>query len=331
MGHYTLQVSSHATQEFVGYPGARSLRSALGSLNAWTLSLGPSGSAYCAQNLLFGPDDVASTDNLLVRMTLGGMSRRLGTESRPPTAIRAEHVWWNLRHRHNLIAHPLTSAALKHDLRLANLAELVFWLGWLRASEAFALRWGNIDHFLPALSASRGLPPSVGALFLKLLESTKSHQTTQVDMILAALTASGFDLGAAFSVAQDQRPAGSQPTDRIFQSARGKLWDSRFFCHTHVYPLLEQQRLEGDPSLLPYDGVTPTRTIPLLFYSMGSYRCGTNSHVRRCRLLCVRRATPEEIGNHGRWRSRNRGREPMPVHYDEPSSEDLLYITLLCM
>jgi hypothetical protein len=264
-------------------------------------------------------------------MTLGGMSRRLGTESRPPTAIRAEHVRWNLRHRQRLISHPLTSAALRHDLQLANLAELIFWLGWLRASEAFALRWCDIDHVLPASSASRGLPPNIGALFLKLLESTKSHQTTQVDIILAALTASGFDLGAAFSAAQHQRPPGTPDTDRIFQGSRGKLWDSRYFWHTHVYPLLEQQRLEGDPSLLPYDGSTPARTIALLYYSMGSYRRGANSHVQRCRALCVRRATPEEIANHGRWRSRNRGREPMPVHYDEPSSEDLLYITLLCM
>jgi hypothetical protein len=69
--------------------------------------------------------------------------------------------------------------ALRYDLRLANLAELIFWLGWLHASEAFALRWCDIDHVLPASSASWwGLPPNVGALFVKLLESTKSHQTT---------------------------------------------------------------------------------------------------------------------------------------------------------
>ncbi len=76
----------------MGYTGARSLRSALGSVSAWTLALGPAGSAYRSQNHLFGPDGVASTDDLLTSMTLGGMSRRLGTESRPPTALRAEHV-----------------------------------------------------------------------------------------------------------------------------------------------------------------------------------------------------------------------------------------------
>jgi hypothetical protein len=108
MEHYTLQTPSHATQEFVGYPGAGSLCSALGALNAWTLSLGPLGSAYRAQNRFFGPDGVASTDDLLVSMTLGGMSRWFGTESRPPTAIRAEHVQWNIRHCTQLILHPAT-------------------------------------------------------------------------------------------------------------------------------------------------------------------------------------------------------------------------------
>jgi hypothetical protein len=44
--HYTCQLSSRATQEFVGYNGARSLWSALASLSTWTLSLGPTGSAY---------------------------------------------------------------------------------------------------------------------------------------------------------------------------------------------------------------------------------------------------------------------------------------------
>jgi hypothetical protein len=173
MEYYTLQASSHTTQEFVGYPGARSLRSALGALNAWTLSLGPSGSAYRAQNHLFGPDGVASTDDLLVSMTLGGMSRRLGTESRPPTAIRAEHVRWNLAHRTQLILHPATPAELAYDLELANLAELFFWLGWLRASECFALRWCDIEAVTPAAAESRGLPPPARGTSV---ETTRIHQ-----------------------------------------------------------------------------------------------------------------------------------------------------------
>jgi hypothetical protein len=95
--------------------------------------------------------------------------------------------------------------------------------------------------------------------------------------------------------------------------------------------LLDQQRLAGDPHLLPYDGSSPARTIPLLYYSMGMYRRGANSHVQRQRPGCIRKATPGEVANHGRWRSKNRGGKPMPVHYHEPTLEDLIYITLLCM
>jgi hypothetical protein len=330
MEQYTLQESSHATQEFVGYPGARSLRSALGSVNAWTLSLGPSGSAYRAQNQLFGPDGVASTDDLLASMTLGGMSRRLGTESRPPTAIRSTHVCWNLAHRARLLRHPDTPVPLHYDLLLANLAELFFWLGWLRASEGFSLRWCDIDYITPAQAESRALPPGTGAILLQLLESTKSHQSQQVDVILAALTASGLAPGAAYLEVCANRPAGLA-TDLVFKSLNGKVWDSHYYRHTHLYPLLEQQRLEGDPYLLPFDGSTPTRHIALLYYSMGLYRRGGNSFVQRHRTGCVRKADPDEVINHGRWRSKNRGSEPMPVHYHEPTLEDLIYITLLCM
>jgi hypothetical protein len=329
--HYTLQVSSHATQELVGYNGARSLRSALSSLSTWTLSLGPTGSAYRSQNQVFGPDGVGPADDLLVSMTLGGMSRRLGTESRPPMAIRAQHVRWNIDHRTRLLADPDTHPALRHDLCLANLAELVFWLGWLRASEAFTLRWCDIEAISPAASASRGLPPNIGAFLLTLLESTKSHQTVQADVILASLTSSGFDLGACYTAAWLQRPAGRPLTDLIFRSARGKPWNSHFFRHAHLYPLLELQRLGGDPHLLPFDGSAPTKSLALLFYSMGSYRRGARSHVERHRPGCMRRASPDEIDNHGRWRSKNRSREPMPVHYYEPTLEDLLFLTLLCM
>jgi hypothetical protein len=101
--HHTLQSSSHATQEFVGYSGAQSLCSALGLLHTWTLALGPAGSAYRSQHQVFGPKGISPSDDLLTSMTLGGMSRRLGTESRPPKAIWVEHVWWIIAHRTRLL------------------------------------------------------------------------------------------------------------------------------------------------------------------------------------------------------------------------------------
>jgi hypothetical protein len=280
---------------------------------------------------VFGPTGVSPLDDLLISMTLSGMSRRLGTESCPPKAIRVEHVRWNLAHRLHLLQHPDLTVCFGYDLCLANLAELFFWLGWLRANECFSLRWCDIDCILPAHASARGLPHNTGALLLKLLDSTKSHQSTQVDQILAACTASGFNLGDCFLAVLARRPPGFSPTNPVFRSLHGKVWNSHYFRHTHLYPLLEQQRLEGDPYLRPYVGTTPSLRITLLFFSMGTYRRGGNSFVKRHRPGCIRKATSDEITNHGRWRSRNRGADPMPTHYDEPILEDLLYLTLLCM
>jgi hypothetical protein len=64
---------------------------------------------------------------------------------------------------------------------------------------------------------------------------------------------------------------------------------------------------------------------------MGSYRRGTRSHVERHRAGCIRKASPTEVANHGRGHSKNLSREPMVVHYYEPTLEDLLFLTLLCM
>jgi hypothetical protein len=78
----------------------------------------------------------------------------------------------------------------------------------------------------------------------------------------------------------------------------------------------------------------PLPTAPLLssFTRWGATVGGGASYVKRHRPGCIRKATADEVANHGRgWRSRNRGREPMPTHYDKPTLEDLLYITLLCM
>jgi hypothetical protein len=91
-------------------------------------------------------------------------------------------------------------------------------------------------------------------LLLKLLESTKSHQSTQANVIIAACTASGFNVNACHAMVLAHRPQGLAPNDLIFTGYRGHIWDSHYFRHWHLYPLLEQQRLEGDPYLSPYDG-----------------------------------------------------------------------------
>ena len=116
----------------------------------------------------------------------------------------------------------------------------------------------------------------------------------------------------------------------LFRHPDGTAWDSHYFRHNQLYPLLTLQRLGGDKFLKAFDG-SPRNTIAAKFYSMHSYRNGGRSNVAKRRPGCVRAATPVEVTDHGRWRTRHSGREPLPLHYLQRTLEDRLYITLLCM
>lgn len=67
----------------------------------------------------------------------------------------------------------------------------------------------------------------------------KSHQTEQVDVIMAACTASGLDLGECYAQVLTLHPTGIQATHLVFLSDQGRVWNSHYFGHTHIYPLLE--------------------------------------------------------------------------------------------
>ena len=63
---------------------------------------------------------------------------------------------------------------------------------------------------------------------------------------------------------------------------------------------------------------------------MHSYRRGADTHCSRKRDGCLHKANRNEATNHGRWRVKNQGGESMPTHYQEPSIEDRVYLTLMC-
>ena len=122
----------------------------------------------------------------------------------------------------------------------------------------------------------------------------------------------GFSLGIWLEELRDHlRPAGVD-TGLLFRHTDGTRWDSHYFRHNHLYPLLTLQRLAGDSFLKAFDG-SPGNTIPDKFYSMHSYRNGGRSSVSKRRPGCVRAATPVEVTEHGRWRQRHSGtRTPPP-------------------
>jgi hypothetical protein len=69
-------------------------------------------------------------------------------------------------------------------------------------------------------------------------------------------------------------------TEFIFRHATGELWDSRFYRTTFLYPMLETQRMLGDPFLAKFDG-SPGNRIPENYWSFHCYRGGGRTHVSK--------------------------------------------------
>jgi hypothetical protein len=329
---YTTRPSARKNQDFVGFPGARGLRSAAYAAYTWQCVFETEQRIHRStldrtvegEFLGGGP-----ASHILTQLTVAGMKRRLGTESTPSMPIHNAHVLWNTAYRRDRFADPATPRHIRLGLLLANVAELFLWLSWVRGCELFGLRWCDVEIIPPAASRRRGLPANTGALLLRLLDSTKSDPTKQADVVVAYSTAGGHEPGFWFTTLLSL----VAPRDRsalIFRHASGGPWDSRYFRAAHVYPLLHLQRLGGDPYLSAFDG-TPGNTITDKLWSLHMFRRGGNTHTRRHRPPCIRKATKEERDEHGRWRRRHTGNEPMQLHYDAPPLEDRLYITLLCM
>jgi hypothetical protein len=83
-------------------------------------------------------------------------------------------------------------------------------------------------------------------------------------------------------------------------------------------------------SVAQYDGSKPGNSLADVFYSMHSYRRGARSHVAVKRAGCIRKARPEEVNEHGRWR-RVRSNLPMAILYLASSLRDRVAITRYCM
>ena len=185
-------------------------------LLAWEGSFLPEGSAYKDPDRLMVPPRVGSTSSLVVQLTTSGMERRLGTESTPTVALQAQHIRTNLELRDRQLDLLQAHLSAQHQIHLAQLAEILLWLGWLRANELFSLRWEDVEVVEPTQTPKYGLPAYTGVLLLRLLESTKSDQTRTADHVIAYQTSSGLDPGVRFTGALDTCPTGTREDDHIF-------------------------------------------------------------------------------------------------------------------
>ena len=86
------------------------------------------------------------------------MSARLGTETKPSQALTAAHIQWNQKQRTHYLTKTLALPVI-YNFVAAQCAELIAWLGWLRASELFHLRTQDVEMVPPEKGAKYGLPP----------------------------------------------------------------------------------------------------------------------------------------------------------------------------
>lgn len=336
---YTLKLSTskrvkHLPDATITYNSARHLQSAASAFFAWSSMLQFSDYMFMTtDHRIMGNDYISPTDLLIATFTNKGMKTRLGATTTPSVALQYHHVQYNLDFRcRQLQGLSPTDLLLRYDLVAACLTEILAWGGWLRASELFNLTVKDITVCLPENGARHNLPPGVGALFLKLLPTTKSSQFTTADVILASSFSSG--LSPLFwwqqTLAILATLGWNQPDSFVFRHTTGVAWDSAFFRHKHLYPLLRLQQLEGDHALSPFND-EPGNTIADKFYSFHTYRRGGRTHVSRHRPMCRRAARKAEVDEHGRWRSKGKVSADMATHYREWTVEDRIYITLLCM
>ena len=185
---------------------------------------------------------------------------------------------------------------------------------------------------VPQDGPTRGIPAGVGAVEFNLGAETKSDPCLTADVILAWESLSGLSAGrwllrlAVFE---------SHHGERLFSTALKPLWDSRHFREHFAWPLLEQMKMEGEPTLKVFSSRKGNRLRDKV-YSLHSWRRAGRSRVSRPprhnepNPPGTRVATPQEIYEHGRWRKKGKS-EDMPSHYNQWDLADRLAISLMCM
>ena len=311
----------------VSYDAIRQLRSAVSQLHTWESLVADPATGFVdnQRRLLHLP--CRPTDAVGFTHHARGLATRIGTKSRPSVALLDRHV----RHLDRALDRSYSQAltyAERRRFALAGLANLLLWLGWLRSSEVFSLCWSDIGVTVPRDGPSVDLPPGCGMLALSLLPETKSSRTTTADVLVAYRTLSGLCIGQWFSRAFALRPSTSDVA-LVFTDALGLPWDLQYCRLAYLYPSLHTQRVAGDPFLRAFDG-TGGNSLEDKFWSLHCYRRGSRSHVSRGGRYGdnrFRRATPDQVYMHGRWRLR-RQNKPIDRTYQEWTNRDRIKITL---
>jgi hypothetical protein len=189
---YTLQ-TSRKLGEGIKYNTDTSLQSSASAYHLWEKKLQFPGHMYWDRdNNIIGASHLSPTDSVIATLGNKGMRRRLGTESRPPVALRYSRVSFNQEFRGQKYDGCGNDWLSKYEYAAANFAETCGWGGWLRAAETFSLDDEDVEIITPDNGALHNLPIGVGAILLTLGPETKGQSSCKVDLPLADTFASGI-------------------------------------------------------------------------------------------------------------------------------------------
>jgi integrase len=312
----------------------RQLRSATSQYCAWDLMVSKPDGVYFDQQRRLICQPCRPTDGLGCSLFASGIASRIGEDVSPSVALLDRHVRSLLSDLEELYLSAQATAARRHAA-LAGLATLLLWLGWLRSSETFDLRWQDFDVVEPENGPLVDLPRGCGVVGVRLGPETKSSRNKAVDMFIAYQCFSGYHIGKWFHRARRCCGIGAdykECSSRVFTHPAGTPWTSHFYRHSFLYPSLTRQRLAGDVMLAVFDD-TPGNTVASKFWSLHCFRRGARSQVSRGGKFGhhrFRKALKSQVYEHGRWR-RRRSSEEIDIVYTQWTVHQCIQITLYCM
>ena len=91
----------------------------------------PEGAAYQEKERVFLGPGVGASSSIIVQLSTKGMEKRLGTAVKPSVALQAQHIQKNQDKRKKGLEELQIGVPSWYQLLLAQMAELLLWLGWL--------------------------------------------------------------------------------------------------------------------------------------------------------------------------------------------------------
>ena len=324
---YSIQISQK-TGHPITYNTSRQIRSAAGLYYSWDTQQAYPGQAVKAfDNRTVVLPHTIPTDELCYTLQAGGMARRMGTNVEPSWALQWKHVNYidqQLELAWNSTLDPLAL----NEIAAAGAANVMLYSTWLRGGEHFSVCRSDVTMNDPTTGPRFGLPMGIGHIGTKLDPVTKSSPTAQADVVCAWTLHSGISPGKWLSRLLSFPSCSTE--GYLFSTPQKKQWTSRHFREKYVWRFLEDMRSKGEPSLMMFTD-EPGHRIRDKVWSCHSYRRCGESVVSKFRPgINARKATKVEMNEHARWSKKNKGKEPMSIHYRQLDLEDRLMITLLC-